>query len=82
MSLQHAEKLMEAARLSFEGTEFELADVLCKSATRMARKSLTGMVKSPDLMKRLDRLTAASFELQADLATLRRAGFSATRAET
>lgn len=74
MSLFHSEKLIQAARLAYEGTSFDIADLLCREAVRMAEKS-AGSCGTPELMRRMSALLAASAHLRENLAVLRRAGF-------
>ena len=82
MALLHAEKLIQAARLAYEGTSFEISDLLCREATRLARKSISGVVNTPELMRKVDAITVESCQLQADLATIKRAGFHVVRGDT
>lgn len=75
MAIEHAEKCIQAARLAYEGTAFDEAHMLCRRATQLCRQAIVGRTQTPQFMRRVDALTAASIELQTDLQYARRGGF-------
>jgi hypothetical protein len=72
MSLQQAEKVLEVARLTFEETRLDLADQLCRLATKLAREALPEIQGAPELLRKVDTITAESCQLQKDLEDARK----------
>lgn len=74
MAIEHAEKCIQAARLAFEGTAYDEAQLLCRHATRLCRQSMVGRAATPQFMRRVDAITAESARIQTDLQIAIKAG--------